>query len=98
MKQTLKIKRWMEAVSYTHLDVYKRQLLVPVDAAFKEWVNKYTFLSRFTFVLYGLSVVAVAVAFQSMAPLLLTLFLGALLYGWMTWRYRTCLLYTSRCV
>ena len=27
-------------------------LLVPVDAAFKEWVNKYTFLSRFTFVLY----------------------------------------------
>ncbi|MBK7541024.1 MAG: hypothetical protein IPI57_04255 [Candidatus Competibacteraceae bacterium] len=64
-------------------------LLVPVDAAFKEWVNKYTFLSRFTFVLYGLSVVAVAVAFQSIAPLLLTLFLGALLYGWMTWRYRT---------
>ncbi|HCK81781.1 MAG TPA: hypothetical protein PK880_08665 [Candidatus Competibacter sp.] len=64
-------------------------LLLPVDAAFKEWVNKYTFLSRFTFVLYGLSAVAVAAAFQAIAPLLLTLFLGALLYGWMTWRYRS---------
>ncbi|MBL8251859.1 MAG: hypothetical protein JNK31_09340, partial [Candidatus Competibacter sp.] len=64
-------------------------LLFPVDAAFKEWVNKYTFLSRFSFVLYGLSAVAVVVASQSTPALLLTLFLGALLYGWMTWRYRT---------
>ncbi|HAO31487.1 MAG TPA: hypothetical protein PLU26_07650 [Candidatus Competibacter sp.] len=64
-------------------------LLFPVDAAFKEWVNKYTFLSRFSFVLYGLSVAAVAIASQSTTPLLLALALGALLYGWMTWRYRT---------
>jgi hypothetical protein len=39
-------------------------LLFPVDAAFKEWVSKYTFLSRFSFALYGLSAVAVAVALQ----------------------------------
>ena len=35
-------------------------LLCPVDAALKEWVNKYAFLSRFTFVLYGLSAVALS--------------------------------------
>ena len=64
-------------------------LLCPVDAALKEWVNKYAFLSRFTFVLYGLSAVAIAIAFQSTLPLLLTLALGVLLYGWMAWRYRT---------
>jgi hypothetical protein len=64
-------------------------LLFPVDAAFKEWVNKYTFLSRFSFALYALSAVAVAVAIQSTPATLLTLALGAMLYGWMTWRYRT---------
>lgn len=64
-------------------------LLFPVDAAFKEWVSKYTFLSRFSFALYGLSAVAVAVALRSTPATLLTLGMGALLYGWMTWRYRT---------
>ncbi|HRX62520.1 MAG TPA: hypothetical protein P5260_15090 [Candidatus Competibacter sp.] len=64
-------------------------LLFPVDAAFKEWVNKYAFLSRFSFALYGLSAVAVAVALRSTPATLLTLGMGALLYGWMTWRYRT---------
>ena len=64
-------------------------LLFPVDAAFKEWVHKYTFLSRFSFALYALSVVAVAMAIQSTPATLLTLALGAMLYGWMTWRYRT---------
>jgi len=64
-------------------------LLLPVDAAFKEWVSKYAFLSRFSFLLYGLSAVAVAVAVQSTPAALLTLTMGAVLYGWMTWRYRT---------
>ncbi len=64
-------------------------LLFPVDAAFKEWVNKYAFLSRFSFALYALSAVAVAVSIQSTPATLLTLALGAVLYGWMTWRYRT---------
>ncbi|WP_295450480.1 hypothetical protein [uncultured Thiodictyon sp.] len=64
-------------------------LLLPVDAAFKEWVSKYAFLSRFTFALYGLSVVALAVALQSTPAAILTLAMGAALYAWMTWQYRT---------
>ncbi|WP_295393240.1 hypothetical protein [uncultured Thiodictyon sp.] len=64
-------------------------LLLPVDAAFKEWVGKYAFLSRASFAIYGLSAVAVAVAVQSPAAAILTLAMGAVLYGWMTWRYRT---------
>ncbi|MCB1825660.1 MAG: hypothetical protein KDJ54_14185 [Candidatus Competibacteraceae bacterium] len=64
-------------------------LLFPVDAAFKEWVNKYTFLSHFSFALYALSAVAVAMAIQSTPATLLTLAMGAMLYGWVTWRYRT---------
>ncbi len=64
-------------------------LLFPVDAAFKDWVHKYAFLSRFSFALYGLSAVAVAVAIQTTPTAILTLALGAVLYGWVTWRYRT---------
>ncbi len=64
-------------------------LLFPVDAAFKEWVKKYAFLSQFSFALYGLSAVAVAVAVQTTPTAIVTLALGAMLYGWMTWRYRT---------
>jgi len=64
-------------------------LLFPVDAAFKDWVHKYTFLSRFSFALYGLSVVAIAIAAQALPTVLVTLAMGAALYGWVTWRYRT---------
>ncbi|CDH44654.1 hypothetical protein [Candidatus Contendibacter odensensis] len=64
-------------------------LLFPVDAALKDWVNKYAFLSRFSFTLYGLSVVAIAIAVQTTPTVIVTLALGALLYGWVTWRYRT---------
>ena len=64
-------------------------LLFQVDAAFKDWVHKYAFLSRFSFALYGLSAVAVAVAIQTTPTAILTLALGAMLYGWVTWRYRT---------
>jgi hypothetical protein len=64
-------------------------LLFPVDAAFKDWVHKYAFLSRFSFALYGLSAAAVAVAIQTTPTAILTLTLGAALYGWVTWRYRT---------
>ncbi|MFO1424161.1 MAG: hypothetical protein U1F70_11005 [Candidatus Competibacteraceae bacterium] len=64
-------------------------LLFLVDAAFKDWVHKYAFLSRFSFGLYGLSAAAVAVAVQTPPTAILTLALGAVLYGWVTWRYRT---------
>ena len=64
-------------------------LLFAVDAAFKDWVHKYAFLSWFSFALYGLSAVAVAAAIQTTPTAILTLALGAALYGWVTWRYRT---------
>lgn len=66
-------------------------LLFPVDAALREWVHKHAFLSRFSFALYGLSVVAIVVAAPSTSAALLTLAMGAGLYGWMTWRYLTLL-------
>ncbi|MFZ4791051.1 MAG: hypothetical protein ACOYMW_09205 [Candidatus Competibacteraceae bacterium] len=64
-------------------------LLFMVDAAFKDWVDKYAVLSRFSFALYALSAVAVAMAVQNTPVALLTLALGAALYGWVTWRYQT---------
>jgi len=64
-------------------------LLFQVDAAFKEWVNKYPALSRFTFGLYGLSALAVAVGIPGTVPAIITLGLGTGLYGWVTWRYLT---------
>ncbi|NJN45659.1 MAG: hypothetical protein HC808_03285 [Candidatus Competibacteraceae bacterium] len=64
-------------------------LLFQVDAAFKDWVNKYPALSRFTFGLYGLSALAIAVGIQGTVPGIITLGLGAGLYGWVTWRYLT---------
>ncbi|PIE83583.1 MAG: hypothetical protein CSA09_01705 [Candidatus Contendobacter odensis] len=66
-------------------------VLFPVDAAFKEWVHRYSFLSRFSFFLYALSVVAMVIAVQSGSTLvmLLTFGMGAVLYGWVTWQYRS---------
>ena len=64
-------------------------LLFPVDAALKEWIHQYAALSRFSFALYGLSIVAVVMAVPNTPTALLTLALGAGLYGWMTWRYLT---------
>ncbi|MCP5158362.1 MAG: hypothetical protein H6974_13380 [Gammaproteobacteria bacterium] len=64
-------------------------LLCPVDAALKEWMHQYPFLSRFNFALYGLSVVAVVVALPMTLAAIPTFALGAALYGWITWRYLT---------
>jgi len=64
-------------------------LLFPVDAALREWIHKHALLSRFSFALYGLSVVAIIVAAPATPAALMTLALGAGLYGWMTWRYLT---------
>lgn len=64
-------------------------LLFMVDAAFKDWVDQYAALSRFSFALYALSAVAIAMAVQNTPAALLTLALGAALYGWVTWRYQT---------
>lgn len=64
-------------------------LLFPVDAALKERLRLFPFLSRASLALYGLSVIALAVASRSAPMLTLTLALGALLYAWISWRYRT---------
>lgn len=64
-------------------------LLFFVDAALKAWVRKHVYLSRFTFALYGVSVVALLLSWQSDLPQLLTLVLGALIYGYVLFRYLT---------
>lgn len=64
-------------------------LLFPVDAAVREWLHQYAFLSRFSFVLYGLSIIAIILSLPSTPAALLTLSSGAGLYAWMSWRYLT---------
>ena len=64
-------------------------LLFYADAALKVWAKRYAFLSRFTFGLYGLSVLAVVLCIQAPMPRLLTLALGAGIYGLMVWKYLT---------
>ena len=62
-------------------------LLFFVDAALKAWVRQHVYLSRFTFALYGVSVVALLLSWQTDLPQLLTLILGAAIYGFVLFRY-----------
>jgi hypothetical protein len=64
-------------------------LLFQVDAAFKDWFVKFPVLSRFSFGLYGLSALAAVLGLAEVVPGIITLALGAGLYGWVTWRYLT---------
>ncbi len=64
-------------------------VLFYADGALKTWAKRYVFLSRFTFALYGLSVLAVVLCVQAPVPRLITLALGAGVYGLMVWRYLT---------
>jgi len=64
-------------------------LLFYLDTHFKEWVHHYAFLSRFSFLIYGLSVLAVVLARDAPLARLLTLTLGAVLYGAVAWHYLT---------
>jgi len=64
-------------------------LLFYLDTHFKEWVHRYAFLSRFSFLIYGLSVLAVVLARDAPLARLLTLALGAMLYGAVAWHYLT---------
>ena len=74
-------------------------LLFYLDAHFKEWVHQYTFLSRFSLLVYGLSVLAVVLALDAPLARLLTLALAAVIYGAVAWQYLTlvplCLLLAS---
>lgn len=66
-------------------------LLFYVDVQFKQFVNRFAVLSRFSFVIYGLSVVALLIPFlkQAVLALEITLILGISLYGGMLWAYLT---------
>ncbi len=62
-------------------------MLFHVDAALKELDRKHPFLSRFTFALYGLSVVALLVCFDAPGPRVVSLLLAVATYGQVLWRY-----------
>ena len=64
-------------------------LLFYVDAQFKHWTKQYAFLSRFSFLVYGLSVVALLVSASAPAARLLTLGLGMGVYSLVVWQYLT---------
>ncbi|WPD21343.1 MAG: hypothetical protein SD837_14180 [Candidatus Electrothrix scaldis] len=72
-------------------------LLFSVDIHLKNWVQSYAPLSRFTFVIYSLSVLALLLSLPGgtggdhlfTLPLFLSLVMGVLLYGGMVWKYLT---------
>jgi hypothetical protein len=63
-------------------------LLFFIDAQLKQWAEQHTYLSRFSFLVYGLSVLALLlVAKYPIAVPSLVLAIG--LYGFIVWRYLT---------
>ncbi|MFM8333666.1 MAG: hypothetical protein ACKN9T_18460, partial [Candidatus Methylumidiphilus sp.] len=64
-------------------------LLFQVDAEFKQWGGRNAYLSRFSFALYGLSGLALALAAGSFGAAVLTLLLGLGVYTVVVWRYLT---------
>ncbi|MCP4106558.1 MAG: hypothetical protein GY749_13660 [Desulfobacteraceae bacterium] len=59
------------------------------DAKFKEWTRRYTFLSHLNFAIYGLSVLALALASHTSEVRLLTLILGTGVYAVVVRHYLT---------
>jgi hypothetical protein len=64
-------------------------LLFYLDAQLKTHAHQHRFLSRFTFLVYGLSVVATLLALEAPVARLITLGLGALLYAMVLAKYLT---------
>ena len=64
-------------------------LLFYVDAQFKHWTKQSAFLSRFSFLVYGLSVLALLVSASAPTTRLLTLSLGMGVYSVVVWQYLT---------
>lgn len=64
-------------------------LLFYVDAKVKAAAHATAFLSRLTFFVYGLSVVAVLISLPSPAMRALTLAIGAVVYAVVLWKYLT---------
>ncbi|MDM8523019.1 hypothetical protein QUF80_06555 [Desulfococcaceae bacterium HSG8] len=59
------------------------------DARFKQWTKQYTFLSRFSFAVYGLSILALGLSFAGESAKCITLILGAGVFGTVVWYYLT---------
>jgi hypothetical protein len=64
-------------------------LLFYVDAQFKHWTRQYAFLSHFSFVLYGLSVLALMLVIDEPMARGITLVLAIALYAAVVWHYLT---------
>jgi len=64
-------------------------LLFYVDARLKHWSAGHAFLSRFTFAIYGLSVLALVLAAGAPVARGVTLVLAIGLYGFVVWHYLT---------
>ena len=64
-------------------------LLFYVDAQIKQWTKQYTFLSQVSFVLYGLSIVALLLSANAPYARILTLCLSLVVYSVVVWQYLT---------
>ena len=64
-------------------------LLFFVDAHFKRWVHHYASLSRFSFFIYGLSILALFLVAQQQTANVITLILAIVLYAYVIWNYLT---------
>ena len=64
-------------------------LLFYVDTRLKHWSAGHAFLSRFTFAIYGLSVLALMLAAGAPVARVVTLVLAIGLYGFVVWHYLT---------
>jgi len=64
-------------------------LLFYLDAQFKTHAHHHTFLSRFTFLVYGLSIVAALLALEAPVARLITLGLAAVIYAMVLAKYLT---------
>lgn len=64
-------------------------LLFYVDAQLKQWTKRYTFLSHVSFLLYGLSIIALLLCITAPQARTITLCLSLLVYSVVVWQYLT---------
>ncbi|MCP4688880.1 MAG: hypothetical protein GY859_12575, partial [Desulfobacterales bacterium] len=64
-------------------------MLFYVDFHLKRWTKKYTWLSQFNFLVYGLSILSLALVLYAPGARLITLALGTVVYGAVVRQYRT---------
>lgn len=64
-------------------------LLFYVDTQLKQWIHKFTYLSRFSFAVYGVSALALFLSAYTPAARLVTLLMGSVLYATVVWQFLT---------